>query len=57
MLDKDEQKLRRFVVRKSNNDREKERARERARPLERVELCESSEDLLLSWASEKFQFN
>lgn len=55
MLDKDEQKLRRFVVRKSNHDREKEREGEWA--LERVELCESSEDLLLSWASEKFQFN
>lgn len=55
MLDKDEQKLRRFVVRKSNHDWEKEREGEWA--LERVELCESSEDLLLSWASEKFQFN
>lgn len=53
MLDKDEQKLRRFVVRKSNHDRE----REGDWALERVELCESSEDLLLSWASEKFQFN
>lgn len=53
MLDKDEQKLRRFVVRKSNHDR----AREGEWALERVQLCESSEDLLLSWASEKFQFN
>lgn len=57
MLDKDEQKLRRFVVRKGNHDREKEREREGEWALERVQLCESSEDLLLSWASEKFQFN
>lgn len=53
MLDKDEQKLRRFFVRKSNHNRE----REGEWALERVQLCESSEDLLLSWASEKFQFN
>lgn len=44
MLDKDEQKLQHFVVRKSNHDRDRESE-------ERVELCESSEDLL-SWASE-----
>lgn len=36
---------------------ERKREREGEWALERVQLCESSEDLLLSWASEKFQFN